>query len=175
MKKIYIIFIALFCIVTPCLYVLGKNVSFSEQWPLYESLRSTSAIVFAIVGSWLAIIYPNKLRTTFTHENFKSNENNVNFGIFFKPAIHSSIILTCILLIGILAPIAKQLIINEEYISYCRGLSYISLFYLTIWQIFTILLTLIPADSLKFHEDTNNIIYQNKANRRILVNKKNNL
>jgi len=30
-----------------------------EQWPLYESLRNTSAIIFGVMGAWLAIICPD--------------------------------------------------------------------------------------------------------------------
>lgn len=40
----------------------GKNVPFSSQWPLYEALRTTASIIFAVVGAWFAIIYPERLK-----------------------------------------------------------------------------------------------------------------
>lgn len=43
-------------------YYFGKNVPFHEQWPLYEALRTTASIIFAVVGAWLAIIYPERLK-----------------------------------------------------------------------------------------------------------------
>lgn len=36
----------------------GRKVPFAEQWPMYEGLRTTAAIIFGVIGAWLAIIYP---------------------------------------------------------------------------------------------------------------------
>lgn len=43
----------------------GENVSFAQQWPLFEALRNTASIIFAAVGAWLAIIYPERLKMSF--------------------------------------------------------------------------------------------------------------
>ena len=39
----------------------GRKIPFVEQWPLYEALRTTAAIIFAVVG----LGSPSSIRTDF--------------------------------------------------------------------------------------------------------------
>ena len=36
-------------------YFVGDKITFSEQWGLYETLRTTASIIFAVVGAWFAM------------------------------------------------------------------------------------------------------------------------
>lgn len=54
--------------------IYGRNIRFSEQWPLFEALRNTAAIIFAVIGAWAAIIYPERLKIAF-EENGKVEKN----------------------------------------------------------------------------------------------------
>ena len=40
----------------------GKKVDFETQLLLYDALRNTSGIVFAVMGAWIAIIYPEVVK-----------------------------------------------------------------------------------------------------------------
>lgn len=133
-------------------FYYGQSIPFTQQWPLYEALRNTAAIIFAVVGAWLAIIYPERLKLSFGRTGTEARGNG-NIGLLLTPAVHSTIILVTLLLIGILAPILKQVPLLFPYIDLCRGLSFLILTGLTLWQIVIVIMTIAPADMVKIMAD----------------------
>lgn len=134
-------------------YFWGENIKFSEQWPLYEGLRTTASIIFAVVGAWLAIIYPEKLRAPFRKKIDNVVNSDTRFSSLFSPIANSTIILSCVLIIGIVSPIAKQIEWCMENQGLMRSISFGVLCSLTICQIWTVFITLVPADLLKNQSD----------------------
>lgn len=140
-------------------YLFGQTIPFAQQWPLFEALRATASIIFAVVGAWLAIIYPERLKFTFKEPTPGTEDKeapSVNMGKLLHPAIHSTMILCIILLVGIIAPLMKQFIFLLPYKPVMRGLSYGLLVILTFWQLWTVILTLVPADMIKTKSDMEN-------------------
>lgn len=132
----------------------GRSVPFAEQWPLFEALRTTASIIFAVVGAWLAIIYPERLKLTFRADTTPgAQEGTVKMGQLLHPAMHSTAILCVVLLVGISAPILKQVPYLLENREIFRGLAYSLAMALTFWQIWTVVLTLVPADVIKTAAD----------------------
>ncbi|OAD12272.1 hypothetical protein [Achromobacter insolitus] len=134
----------------------GRNIPFATQWPLYEALRTTAAIIFAVVGAWLAIIYPERLRFSARSADDGRSEmksGGEGIGRFFTPIANSTAILCLILLFGIIAPILRQIPFLTEHAVYARAASYGVLVSLTLWQLWTVILTLIPADAIKRASD----------------------
>lgn len=132
---------------------LGQSVPFNEQWPLYEALRTTAAIIFAVIGAWIAIIYPERLKLSFAEHKKSETKVEGSMGKLFSPIVHSSAILCLVLLIGIIAPVLRVIPALEEYKVLFRGISYGLLVALTLWQLWTVVLTLIPADVIKTYSD----------------------
>jgi hypothetical protein len=129
----------------------GQNVPVAEQWPMFEALRTTAAIIFAVIGAWMAIIYPEKLRLSFRpHQNASVIETapQTGWGQLFTPVVHSTLILSVVLLLGIIVPALKHVELDVP-VRYWRGTSYGLLVALTLWQLWTVLLTLVPADKVK--------------------------
>lgn len=129
----------------------GRKVPFAEQWPMFEALRATAAIIFAVIGAWMAIIYPERLKLSFRPVNGAAPTeigSATGWSQLFTPVVHSTLILSVVLLIGIVVPALKhaQLAVPVEY---WRGISYATLVALTLWQLWTVLLTLVPADKVK--------------------------
>lgn len=154
MSKTFTIFLAVFSMIfVSAAFYYGRNVEFSAQWPLYEALRATASIIFAVVGAWLAIIYPDRLRFAFGQAVKASDNKIINIGKLLSPAIHSTFILSIILIVGVLAPILKQINFLIAHKELFRGLSYGLLAILTLWQLVTIILTLVPADMVKRESD----------------------
>ena len=85
----------------------GRNVPFSEQWPMFEALRTTAAIIFGVIGAWLAIIYPERLKLSFK-QNKNGTPSETGIGQLFSPVVNSTLILGAILVLGVIAPIAKK-------------------------------------------------------------------
>lgn len=130
-------------------YFVGDKITFSEQWTLYETLRTTASIIFAVVGAWFAIVYPEKLRAPFRERNNNRTTSDSRFSTLFSPIVNSTVIICVILFIGILAPVLKQIPLFLEYKGYFRAFSFGLLCCLTFWQMWTVVITLIPADMLK--------------------------
>ena len=131
---------------------LGREVPFAEQWPMYEGLRTTAAIIFGVIGAWMAIIYPERLKLSFRPVKGKNPQTETGVGQLFKPVVNSTFILGIILLLGAVAPIAKRYPLLLD-VQWCRGLSYGVLMALTLWQVWTVVLTLLPADTIKSYLD----------------------
>jgi hypothetical protein len=129
---------------------LGRHIPFSQQWPLYEALRGTASIIFAVVGAWLAIIYPERLKLSFGKQGTaQPGLNNSNVGLLLTPAIHSTILLVVLLLIGVMVPMLKQLPMLADHIVAMRGVSFGLLVLLTCWQIAIVVITIFPAEMLQ--------------------------
>jgi type VI protein secretion system component VasK len=149
------IFAAALCVAG---YWFGRYIPFEKQWPLFEALRNTASIIFAVVGAWLAIIYPERLKMSFGKKtNGTDKSSSESMKLLMTPAIHSTFILAILLMIGIIAPIMKQIPQILLYVEVFRGVSFFILSVLTVWQIAIVLLTLYPGevvqDSLDEQED----------------------
>jgi hypothetical protein len=131
----------------------GQAVPMSEQWPLYEALRTTASIIFAVVGAWLAIIYPERLRLSFRGDSSTPSSAPVRLGKLLHPAIHSTAILCIVLVAGLFVPIFRHLPELLPYRDELRGVSYAFLVLLTLWQAWTVIMTLVPADMIKATSD----------------------
>lgn len=130
----------------------GATVPFSEQWPLYEALRNTAAIIFAVIGAWLAIVYPERLKVSLRSSDSRSvaknDENSQRVVTLMAPIVHSTFILAAVLVVGITAPLVKELVYVRNHIQIFRGISYGILTALTLWQLWTVVLTLVPASEV---------------------------
>lgn len=130
--------------------IRGPHVPFSEQWPLFEALRNTAAIVFAVVGAWLAIVYPDRLRWGL-RENGRAGKSPGASKVakLLVPVVHSTVILGVVLLVGLFAPLVRDLTWVRENVELCRAITYVLLSGLTILQVWTVVLTLIPASEVR--------------------------
>ena len=128
---------------------LGSRVPFAQQWPIFEGLRTTAAIIFAVVGAWLAIAYPERLRVSLRREKAQQAEQNPNVVGLLTPIAHSTIILAIVLLVGVAAPAVKGLSFIQDNLVIFRGASYALVCALTLWQVWIVILTLVPADVIK--------------------------
>ena len=131
---------------------LGRDIPFVEQWPMYEGLRTTAAIIFGVIGAWMAIIYPERLKLSFKPVQNKKPHTETGLGQLFTPVVNSTLVLSFILLIGVVAPIVKRYPIAFD-LQWARGISYGTLVALTLFQLWTVLLTLVPANAIKSYAD----------------------
>ena len=153
--KVILVVLALLIILFSAYF--GRNVPFVNQWPLYEALRTTAAIIFAVVGAWFAIIYPERLKKSFRGGRTASDASGNGITRLFTPIVHSTVILASILVIGVAAPIVKQFGFVIENKVFFRGFSYLILVFLTLWQLVTVLYSLIGPDMIKQHNSEQEI------------------
>lgn len=146
MKLKVALFVFTACVVVSAGY-LGRHIPFIQQWPLYEALRTTASIIFAVVGAWFAIIYPERLKKSFRGGRGDANGSGIHR--LFTPIVHSTVILATVLIIGVFAPLLKQFDFIILHKTIFRGISYGILVFLTLWQLLTVVYSLIGPDMVK--------------------------
>ncbi len=128
---------------------------------MYEALRTTASIIFAVIGAWMAIIYPERLKLSLRSEG-PGKGDATGMGKLFTPVVNSTAILCIILMIGAASPILKRIPLPLDLgqlqvdVMFFRAVSYSVLISLTLWQLWTVVLTLVPASKVKAfvdHED----------------------
>ena len=128
---------------------------------MYEALRTTASIIFAVIGAWMAIIYPERLKLSL-RSGEPGKGDATGMGKLFTPVVNSTAILCVILMIGAVSPLLKRLPLPFDIwhlhldVMFFRGVSYAVLISLTLWQLWTVVLTLVPASKVKSsvdHED----------------------
>lgn len=139
-----IILFALFFILSPLLWFFDKNIPFSDQKEIFDSLKSSASIIFAIIGAWLAVIYPKDLKLIFKTVNQQEIENT----LIFKKLIWGLIIITSSLMAMIISlpiiTLIKNITIFQEYKDILLKLFAIYILGLTLIQIYALLVTLVP-------------------------------
>jgi hypothetical protein len=144
--------VKLFLLSLSCVFFFsyGQNIPFERQWILYDGLRNTSAIIFGVMGAWIALIYPNALSSLVNNTDESKNSHAVrSTERLLAPLVYSAVILAVVLLVGIAAPILKQISFFSSNYKAVRGISYALLSSLTICQLWTVALTLLPVDLAK--------------------------
>lgn len=72
--KYLAIFIFLILIPVYLIFMYGKNVPYSDQKDILDSLKDTASIIFAILGAWIAVIYPKELQKKILNMETDNNE-----------------------------------------------------------------------------------------------------
>ncbi|MCH8498605.1 MAG: hypothetical protein LAT63_09005 [Marinobacter sp.] len=130
--------------------VLGGKVTFNEQMPIYDGLRNTSAIIFAVMGAWIALLYPGKLSQAFGKKPYKEKADDIEqINRLFRPMIYSTIILMVVIGVSFAVPMAKQISYLHPYKEIFRAASFGAIASLTLLQFWSIILTLVPGDTIK--------------------------
>ncbi|MET4163797.1 hypothetical protein ABIE61_003663 [Marinobacterium sp. MBR-111] len=129
---------------------MGSGISFKEQMPIYDGLRNTSAIIFAVMGAWIALLYPNKLSQAFGKKPYKEKAEDIEeINRLFRPMIYSTTILMVVIAMSFIVPLAKQISYLHQYKEVFRAISFGSIAFLTLLQFWSLILTLVPGDSIK--------------------------
>lgn len=132
----------LLCIFFFCLiaFYFGQSVPYSEQSSAYEGLRTTSGIIFAVMGAWIAIVHPGSLGGFFSAQKVASKQ----MLRLLSTMLISAFILAAVLLVGVTVPALKHIYLVGAYRSVLRGLSYSILCFLTMLQMWCLFLALLP-------------------------------
>jgi hypothetical protein len=141
-----------FCVLCLLLiaYIAGQDIPMVKQIPVFEGLRNTSAIIFGVMGAWLAILHPDSLKGIFTKgSKTVQKQDRETIKLLLEPIIISTVIIFIVLVLPLLVLIGKTITLIHPWIDVFRGLSFLILTALTILQIRTLLLSLLPSDIIQ--------------------------
>lgn len=131
-------------------FFYGGEISIAKQLPIYESLRNTSAIIFGVMGAWIAILYPNALLEIYGRKDSPSAEKQTkNIKQLISPMILSTIIVSLVLIVSLIDPVIRTIHNIYEYRQTIRSISFGLLGALTSLQLLALLASLAPSDMLR--------------------------
>jgi len=138
-------------------FLYGQEIEMSKQMPLFEGLRNTSAIIFGVMGAWLAILHPDSLKKIFRSDGGKLPDQEKNtIMLLLSPIMISTAIIATALVIFPLVELAKTVDFLTSYKGILRGAAFSLLSALTLLQLWALILTLVPGDIVKKHIDKEN-------------------
>lgn len=162
---INIIILFLFFIVG---FWFSKNVVFKDLEPLIAILQSTSAMVFTIMGIWIAYIYPNailKITQPKKVEAIFSNEDGKRIKLLVGIVILSATVLV-LLLLGLSIKVfftKTDVYINNYYFFDSIAISlFLVLIYIQLICIYTVI-----ASCVNFIIDINNLEAKRELNKKL--------
>lgn len=137
------------CVISVAAGWWGRHIPFAEQWPFYEALRTTAAIVFGVMGAWVTMLYPRALESILRRDKATAAKEEGRVHALLLPVKLSTAVLVAVLLIGPLSALLKHIVVNPVWLPWARGSSFGMLVFLTLAEMAAVILTLWPIDSTK--------------------------
>ncbi|CAG9177591.1 hypothetical protein [Cupriavidus pampae] len=131
-------------------YFSGQEIPLASQWPYFEALRTTSSIVFGVMGALLAIVYPEVVKQGFRAEGLGPGDPG-NLRIVVGALAYSALLLLVLVLIGPAFAWISQATEKASFLAQVQGVSFGVLCMLTMGQIWILTNVLHPLDFLVTH------------------------
>lgn len=146
LKVAFVLSWAFFC------FWFGRNVPMVQQESLFEALRNMAAIIFGIMGAWIAILHPDLLShlsnpSRLLHQDMPDSRHLIT------PMVYAACALAFVLLMEVLRPIASQFGYFITHARIVRGISFSVLGALTVLQIWALVLSFVPYGKAKMEQE----------------------
>ena len=128
------------------LFGLGKKIPLESQEALLEGLRNTSAIIFGVLGAWLALIYPETMQVLMKKHTAINSAREIRIKRLFAAVAYSAIILCLIMIMATIKPIVLSYGLSPEEKSVYSGISFSITVLLTLLQIWCLLVSVLPIE-----------------------------
>lgn len=136
-------------------YFLGGNISLLDSWPYFEALRTTSAIVFGVMGALLAIVFPEAIKQGFRTPKSPSGVSADNISRITDPLAQSALLLVILVILGpVVAWGNTAFPAGSESAVTVQSAAFSLLCVLSAWQVLILVLVLRPLDLLRTHFTT---------------------
>ncbi len=137
---------------TAMCYCYGRDIPLAAQSGLFDALRNMSAIIFGIMGAWIAILHPDLLSHLTTPSKLLKQELPDSRHLI-APMIYAAIALIYTLFMEVLRPVASQFAFLLGHIATVRGVSYAALGLLAALQIWALVLSFAPYAKVKMAQE----------------------
>lgn len=131
-------------------YHFGAPIALKDQWPLYEALRTTTSIVFGVMGGLLALVYPDAVKNALSGNTSSTQITDGGISQLITPCVHSAILLiTLVILAPLLAWMGTlDIAVAATTVRTFQQISFAVFCLLSYWQISILLMVLMPFDDL---------------------------
>ncbi|EHU1357944.1 hypothetical protein OFN07_03755 [Acinetobacter baumannii] len=144
--KYFLIFIFVLLVVP--VFIFGQEINLTEQFKIIENLKAIFAILFALFGIWIAICNP------LTSDSEKLEK--ISFDKILEALFLCILSLIIIGFIFFLTPILKNINYIQSHKEMFRAILFVTVYLLTLIQVYTLIISLKPNDLIKDYLDKNN-------------------
>lgn len=144
----------------------GALVKAEQQGSLFEGLRTTAAIIFGVMGAWIAIVYPESLKRILDPRTDDEAKHAVLVRQLLTPILFSTAILAVVLVGAPIASVVQKFNFYQQHEDLFLRLSFATLLLLTALEFWAVLLSLVP---IGVAEATTSGGAQRKAGRRSVL------
>jgi hypothetical protein len=124
----------------------GPRVPISQQWPLFSELREVAAIIFGLIGVWMALLHPKAFEQVLKF----GRRADPRFARLLRPFWYAAAIVACVVTYGLVrAWMGAFLDVLWPYHSWFRAASLALLSGLVLLQLWALLLAVSPVDELR--------------------------
>jgi hypothetical protein len=129
---------------------IGHKIPFSDQLEIYHSLRDFSAIVFGVIGIWLAIVFTEDLGKVFSSTSKKQAIQNATRiqGLLYALIVSTGIVIL-VVLVDFFSPAVKACFTWDWTRSSLKSISYLLLYLMTIAELWCLFMGLVPTLNLR--------------------------
>lgn len=126
-------------------YHFGAVVKLEDQWPYFEALRTTTSIVFGVMGALLAVVFPDVLKSGLGGAVTTGGESNLRRVLL--PCANSAILLIVLVVLGpAFAWIKATTLVGRA--ADVQQMLFCLFCILTYWQVIILQMVLLPMDIL---------------------------
>ncbi|WP_205341918.1 hypothetical protein [Denitrificimonas caeni] len=139
----YLVLAVLSIIATYFLRDTVSSLGYSDYKDTLGALLNISSIIFAIIGAWIAIIYPRAIGRAFqgktvSDQAFKDADTDADYlSELVEIVMVSAIVLMVVLFVQFAVPIAKMLIVGK-WIFYSKYMAFFVVSLLTVSQLYAV-------------------------------------
>lgn len=142
------------------------KISYAEYKDILGALLNISSIVFAIIGVWIAIIYPGAIGKAFQPNLTSKDVENLNSDSTYlselvETVLVSAFVLMMVLLIQFFVPILKVSIPNS-YLSIVKIIGFFVISFLTFLQLYAVNRVIIQNYHFLFQLRSSNVKAKSK-------------
>tara|TARA_R100000935_G_C2828195_1_gene163477 strand:+ start:1320 stop:1826 length:507 start_codon:yes stop_codon:yes gene_type:complete len=125
----------------------ASSLSYEDFKPTLSTLLTISSIIFAIIGAWIAIIYPRSLTRSFRDNSLEEQKDHDNEASYLAELVEivmvSAIVLMIVLAIQLTVPILKELSFSNSLktLKYIGFFTIIALCFSQFFAIFRVIMT----------------------------------
>ena len=140
---------SVFATVSAASAVPGWFIPIERQLPLYEGLRDGSAIIFGVVGAWIALVYPSALANLRARRPSLDDPETVIASKLFNALLCSAGVLATALVLPVGREVLRVFPELWTMHGYLRAGSFILIVALTCLLLWALLLALLPGEAAR--------------------------
>lgn len=130
-------------------FYLGMNIPVSDQLVLVDSLKTVAAVIFGVIGAWIALIYPQALEELLTRNSTGRSQTPATVAQLLKALIYVTAVLLLIIPFEFFYIVLRNQSWALTWRNGFRGIAFSVVAFMALVEVRALILTLQPTEGLR--------------------------